>query len=78
MQRLSRPDPHASASLGAVVFVHGAMGNMSVFYYTLANQVALAGYDVVLYVRRTATSSRIWWPISRRSWRASSRTGPCT
>ncbi|MEA2370557.1 MAG: hypothetical protein QOH12_951 [Solirubrobacteraceae bacterium] len=49
VQRLSRPDAHASASLGAVVFVHGAMGNMSVFYYTLANQVALAGYDVVLY-----------------------------
>jgi pimeloyl-ACP methyl ester carboxylesterase len=33
----------------AVVFVHGVLGNMSAFYYTLANHVAAAGHEVVLY-----------------------------
>jgi pimeloyl-ACP methyl ester carboxylesterase len=33
----------------AVVFVHGVLGNMSAFYYTLANHVAAAGHEAVLY-----------------------------
>jgi pimeloyl-ACP methyl ester carboxylesterase len=49
VQRLTPPGGSGASSLGAVVFVHGLLGNMSVFYYTLANHVAVAGYDVLLY-----------------------------
>lgn len=31
------------------MFVHGVLGNMSVFYYPLANHVAAAGHEAVLY-----------------------------
>ena len=49
VQRLTPPGGSSADNLGAVAFVHGLLGNMSVFYYTLANHVAAAGYDVVLY-----------------------------
>lgn len=32
-----------------VIAVHGVLGNMSVFYYSIANHIAAAGYEVVLY-----------------------------
>ncbi len=48
VERLTPPDPRGGDS-PAVVFVHGALSSMAMFYYTLANHVAVAGYEVVLY-----------------------------
>jgi pimeloyl-ACP methyl ester carboxylesterase len=48
VQRLSSPGMRDDAPV--VVFLHGlVMDNLSSFYYTLANPVAAAGADVVLY-----------------------------
>lgn len=48
VQRLAPPAPSEGAPV--VVFVHGLiLDNLSSFYYTLANPVALAGGDVILY-----------------------------
>jgi pimeloyl-ACP methyl ester carboxylesterase len=44
-----RPPGGGGARGPAVVFVHGALSSMAMFYYTVANHVALAGYDAVLY-----------------------------
>ena len=48
VQRL-RPPGGGGAHRPAVVFVHAAMSSMAMFYYTVANHVAVAGYDVILY-----------------------------
>ncbi|HEV7453373.1 MAG TPA: alpha/beta hydrolase [Pseudonocardiaceae bacterium] len=52
VQRLTARRP-ASAPVHPVVFIHGlGMDNLSSFYYTLANPVAHAGADVILYDQR--------------------------
>lgn len=49
VQRLA-PCQQPSRRLHPVVFIHGlAIGNLASFYYTLANPVAHAGSEVILY-----------------------------
>lgn len=49
VQRLYPPGGPRADSPGVVAFVHGLLGNLSVFYFALANHVAAAGFDVILY-----------------------------
>lgn len=47
---VQRPAPRADQRRPVVVFIHGlVVDNLSSFYYTLANPVAMAGCEVILY-----------------------------